>query len=67
MTLLEHTAETGIEPTPALKYLRRAWPAIPSFALREALIKELIRRYRTCTYEDASSSQRGGAMLVTIN
>ena len=36
-------------------------------ALREALIKELIRRYRTCTYEDASSSQRGGAMLVTIN
>ena len=36
-------------------------------ALREALIKELNRRYRTCTYEDASSSQRGGAMLVTIN
>lgn len=35
--------------------------------LREALIKELNRRYRTCTYEDASSSQRGGAMLVTIN
>ena len=43
MTVLEHTAETGIEPTPALKYLRRAWPAIPSFALREALKRKDLR------------------------
>lgn len=36
--------------------------------LREAIIKELGRRYRTCTYEDASFQQYGyGATMVTIN
>lgn len=35
--------------------------------LREALIKELRRRYRTCTYEDANFQKYGfGATMVTI-
>ena len=35
--------------------------------LREAIIKELRRRYRTCTYEDADFQRYGyGATLVTI-
>ena len=35
--------------------------------LREALIKELRRRYRTCTYEDADFQRYGyGATMVTI-
>jgi len=35
--------------------------------LREALIKELHRRYRTCTYQDASFQKYGfGATMVTI-
>lgn len=35
--------------------------------LREALIKELTHRYRTCTYEDASFQRYGyGATMVTI-
>ncbi len=35
--------------------------------LREAIIKELRHRYRTCTYEDASFQQYGfGATMVTI-
>lgn len=35
--------------------------------LREALIKELNRRYRSCTYEDASFQKYGfGATMVTI-
>ncbi len=35
--------------------------------LREALIKELTRRYRGCTYEDASFQKYGfGATMVTI-
>lgn len=36
--------------------------------LREALIKELTRRYRGCTYEDASFQKYGfGATMVTIH
>ncbi len=35
--------------------------------LREALLKELYRRYRTCTYEDAPFQKYGfGAIMVTI-
>ena len=35
--------------------------------LREAIIKELQRRYRSCTYEDASFQRYGfGATMVTI-
>ena len=35
--------------------------------LREALIKELTHRYRTCTYEDAPFQRYGhGATMVTI-
>ena len=35
--------------------------------LREALIKELTRRYRTCTYEDAPFQKYAfGATMVTI-
>lgn len=36
--------------------------------LRESIIKELNRRYRTCTYQDASFQRYGfGATMVTIN
>ncbi|MBP5772362.1 MAG: DUF2027 domain-containing protein [Bacteroidaceae bacterium] len=36
--------------------------------LREALIKELTHRYRSCTYEDASFQKYGfGATMVTIH
>ena len=35
--------------------------------LREAIIKELQRRYRTCLWQDASFREYGfGATLVTI-
>ena len=35
--------------------------------LRESIIKELRRRYRTCTYEDANFQKYGyGATMVTI-
>lgn len=36
--------------------------------LRDSIIKELNRRYRTCTYQDASFQRYGfGATMVTIN
>ena len=43
MTILEHRAEAGVTPTPAARYLRRAWPALPAFAVREALKRRDLR------------------------
>ena len=41
--MLKHTVAKDIKETPVSTYLRRAYPAIPQFALREALKKRDVR------------------------
>lgn len=59
--MLKHTVVKDIKETPVSAYLRRAYPAIPQFALREALKKRDVRINGVRC--DASGVVRGGDEL----
>jgi len=59
--MLQHTVAKEIKEMPVSAYLKRAYPAIPAFALREALKKKDVRI--NGVRSDSSAKVRGGDEL----
>lgn len=57
----EHLVEDGVRDTPVFAYLRRAFPLLPAFALREALKKRDVRV--NGARSGAEATVRGGDRL----